>query len=572
MKTSDTESDIATAQAVLNIQRAYQSGKLQAMRGQEDTLVEIMNTPTTPFGSIDVAQMSPKIKATARAIAAALKHLAEPSEYSNPSQTIDVPTAQRELFSLFENLFAGLVGHPYRYLASADEIRPLMLQRMERNPSDLFSQSNAARDELSSFYAKNGVDFFRYAKSLGGVKLVSGGQRAFTGSALNALRISGLYADTQLVPDPIFPYTTGKLDLNAQPLQLAIALFHVLSLTPLVGANTTTPPVLLFPSFEEYLNDSDAHTIRGQEELALSLFRQACDGTLTSIAEVLEYATKHEEKFVTSVLDNHLFVPPGFSPNQQLTRGEAVRGYFDSMRGYRKAEHVAELRKLPTGLLMFNGVIERIAPQYHLLENASELDAQPLLHQETHWHYFEKCANATAVELVRKEVLSEQAFQTLRAVHDNSLAWLAKIPIEALAAIIEAGEHRWLRDELAKFTTQLAAAKTSNLEATVREVRHGLDSIVQRQTKAMREIEKKYEPKKWQALAGAGTALAVVGTATMLPVLAPTLGVVAPAVAATAAVILGTRTLIQEKVGEAAEKRQARSSMVGILAAARTLA
>jgi hypothetical protein len=445
-----------------------------------------------------------------------------------------------------------------------------MLQRMERYPSELEREANAAGDELGSFYAKNAAAFFRYAKSLGGVKLVSGGQRAFTASSLNALRISGLYADTQLVPDPIYPYTTGKLELNAQPLQLAIALFHVLALTPLVTADTTTPPVLLFPSFEEHLNDSDAHTIRGQEELALSVFKQACDGTMTSIHDVLQYIAKHEGKFVASVLENRLFVPPGFSPTQRLTRDEAVRGYFDGIKGYRKAKDVAELKKLPTGMLLFNGVLERITPQYHLLENASELDAQPLLHQETHWHYFEKCANATTVDLVRKDVLSDQAFQTLRAVHDDSLSWLAEIPIEALATLIEAGEHRWLRDELAKFTAQLAAAKVDSLEATVREVRHGLDSIVQRQTKAMREIEKKYEPKKWQAGAGLGTTLAVVGAATMLPILAPTLGVVAPAVAATAAVILGVRTLVQEKVGETVEKRQARSSMVGILAAART--
>ena len=565
----DEQFDIVSAQAVLNVQTAYRSGKLQVMHGTEDVLVEIMNAPTTPFGSIDIAKLSPQVKAAARAIAGALKHLSEPSEAENPPQEVDIPAAQRALFNLFAKLFSGLVGHSYRYLVSEDEIKPLMLQRMEEHPSDLENEANAAGDELSSFYAKYGAAFFRYAKSLGGVKLVSGGQRAFTASSLNAMRISGLYADTQLVPDPIYPYTTGKLNLNAQPLQLAIALFHVLALTPLVAVNTTTPPVLLFPSFEEHLNDSDAHTIRGQEELALLVLKQACEGTVTSIHEVLEYAAKHEGKFVASVLDNHLFVPPGFSPTQHLTREEALRGYFDGIQGYRKSEDVAQLKKLPTGLLLMNGVFERIAPQYHLLENASELEAQPLLHQETHWHYFEKCANATTVELVRKDILSEQAFQTLRAVHDDTLSWLANIPIEALATIIEAGEHRWLRDELAKFTVQLAAAKAGNLDATVREVRHGLESIVQRQTKAMREIEKKYEPKKWQAMAGAGTAVALIGTAIMLPVLAPTLGVVAPAVAMTAAVIAGARSWGQEKVGEAIEKRQARSSMVGILAAAR---
>lgn len=566
---SDKQLEIMTAQAVMNVQRAYRSGKLQAMQGTEDSLVEIMNAPVTPFGSIEVAQMSSAAKATARAIAGALRHFAEHDEAAIAQDEVDVPAAQRELFDLFERLFIGLVGYPYKYLAREDEIKPLMLQRVESNALDMEREANGVGEELGDFYAKNAAAFFRYAKSLGGVKLVSGGQRAFTASALTALRISGLYADTQLVPDPIYPYTTGKLNLNAQPLQLAIALFHVLALKPLVAADTSTPPVLLFPSFEEHLNDSDAHTIRGQEELAILVFKQACDGTLTSIQEVLEYATKHEGKFIESILNNRLFVPPGFSPSQLLTRDEAVRGYFNGIEGFRKPEDVERLKKLSTGMLLFNGVLERIGPQYHLLENASEFVAQPLLHLDTHWHFFEKCANATTVDLVKKDVLSDQAFQTLRAVHDDSLSWLANIPIESLATLIEAGEHRWLRDELGKFTAQLAAAKVNNLEATVREVRHGLDSIMQRQTKAMREIEKKYEPKKWQAGAGVGTTLAVVGAAAMLPILAPTLGVVAPAVAATAAVVLGARTFVQEKVGEAVEKRQARASMVGVLATAR---
>lgn len=565
----DKQLEIATAQAVMNIQKMYKSGKLQAMRATEHALSEILKAPATPFGSVDIRQLSPKTKATARALAGAMKHFAEPAEVGAARLEVDIPAAQRELFALFEKLFAGLVGHPYRYLARDDEIQPLMLQRMQHNSSDMQREANAASDELANFYEKNATLFFSYAKSLGGVKLVSGGQRAFTASTLNAMKISGLYADTQLVPDPIYPYLTGKLSLNAQPLQLALALFHVLALTPLVVADTTIPPVLVFPSFEEHLNDSDAHTILGQEELALLVIKQACDGTVTSLDEVVDYISKHEERFVAAVLDNRLFVPPGFSPSQRLSIDVAVRGYFDGVQGYRKSEDILKLKKMPTGMLFFNGVLERISPQYHLLENASELDAQPLLNQETHWHYFEKCADATSVDLVRKNILSDQAFQNLRAIQDDSLSWLANIPIEELAKMIEAGEHRWLREELAKCTAQLAAAKAGNLDATVREVRHGLDSLVQRQVKAMREIEKKYEPKKWQPGVGLGASLAVVGVAAMLPILAPTLGIVAPAVAAGAAAVLAVRTYTQEKAGEFIEKRQARSSMIGILATAR---
>jgi len=114
---SDSQFEITTAQAVLNVQMAYNSGKLQVMGGTEDALVEIMKAPTTPFGSIDVAQLSSEAKAAARAIASAMKHLAEPPEGAIPVQEVDIAAAQRELFGLFAKLFTALVGHSYRHLA-----------------------------------------------------------------------------------------------------------------------------------------------------------------------------------------------------------------------------------------------------------------------------------------------------------------------------------------------------------------------------------------------------------------------------------------------------------------------
>ena len=231
--------------------------------------------------------------------------------------------------------------------------------------------------------------------------------------------------------------------------------------------------------------------------------------------------------------------------------------------------HLDLLKKLPAGVVILNGVLERLAPQYHLIENANELGAQPLLSQATHWHYFEKCAAANAADLRRRDVLSEQAFQTLRAVQDDSLSWLANIPVDGLRELISNNEHRWLREELNKYTSQLAGAGEIDTSEMVREVNHGLASLVQRQQKAMNDIEKKYEPKKWAAYLGGGAGLAVAGAA-MLPILSPFLGVAIPAVVAAAALGGGALGFGKEKISELTEKRQAQQSMIGMLATART--
>lgn len=560
--------EVRTAQAVMNVQKVHQDGKLRILEGVDDEAIrEILAAPRTPLGSVDVLKMSDETKAVARAVSNALQSLAKEPEVETIKQ-INLLAAQKELFRLFEKLFAGLVGHPRRFVLEEDEIRPLMLQRMETKPKELEADSNAAAAELADFYRGNGAALFQEAKKAGGLKLVTGGRRAFSMSSVNAIRTTGLYADIQLIPDPIYPFLTGKLRLNAEPLQLALTLFHILSLSPLVHANVTTPPLVLFPSFEEHLNDSDAFTIQEQEELAISVLGQACDTQVQSLEEVIDYARSHEEKFAKAILEKKLFVPPNILPTQQLTIDEAVRHYLNGIKGYRKQEDIETLEKLPLGLLLINGVLERVVPQFHLIENASELNAQPLLCQPVLWHYFETCAQATAFKLVQAQIISEQSYQNLRAIHDDSLSWLTNIPVEALATLIEENEHRWLRDELAKSTAQLAATKNENIDATVREVKHCLDSIVQRQVKAMREIEKKYAPKKWQVAVDLGGALTLVGAATMLPVLAPTLGVAAPAIALTAAGVLGARGLLKEGAAEAVEKQQARKSMVGILATA----
>lgn len=48
------------------------------------------------------------------------------------------------------------------------------------------------------------------------------------------------------------------------------------------------------------------------------------------------------------------------------------------------------------------------------------------------------------------------------------------------------------RDELKKYTAQLASARPLELDDVVKEVNHGLASLVQRHAKAMEEVKAKY--------------------------------------------------------------------------------
>lgn len=521
------------------------------------------------LGLVNMRNLSEEAVSFGRTAGMALLFESQSEKSLQPLPFTPIGDAQSDLFQLFAQLFSALTGRAVELVSNEQEIQDRMLWRFKHEHKAMADATKGAVDELVEFYSANVSNLFQHAKTLGGMRLVTGGQRTFGISALSAVRITGLYADTQLIPDPVYPFLTADLQLNAMHYQLALVLFHILQLRPLVDARLPVPPVFVFPSFEEALEKNDPYTKHGIEQLFVRMVSPVCNGSVASVDEMVEYSIKHGNFFTQSLLASGLFIPPGAQPGQQFDVTDAVKAYFDALVGVRSRERLEEMKTWPTGMLLLNCVLERVRPHFHLLENATEFGAQPLLSQSVHWHYFEKCAQANAEELLHKSVLSMQAFQTLRSVQDDSLSWLATIPISTLAKLIANDEHRWLREELNRYTAQLAGSAVIDTNDMVREVSFGLASLVQRQQKAMSDIERKYTPKKMAAYVSAGSGLAVAATAAFLPMLAPLLGVGVPIAAATAAAGGGILGFGKEKIGELVEKRQAERSMLGVLATVR---
>lgn len=565
--------DTALAQHILNVTAALKAGKLHVRPEDAAVVAELMTAPRGITGNVDTSKLSDQAKSFARVTGMAVRYFN--TQGSGAPQGDGKPCAhpvadlQVRLFELYSHLFTALTGTGLASVADLNELQQRMIARVRDNRFEFQDRVNSATDALQEFYQSNAQLLFRTAKSFGGVKLVSGGQRAFGSSALTATRISGLYADTQLIPDPVYPYFSGNLQLNAEMLQLARNLFHILQLRPLIDARLPIPPVYVFPSFEVEFESRDAVTLQGISDLAHRIIAPVCDGTFSSLEEINEYARRHPAKFVDAVMAARLFVPPGSSPDERMSGDEAVNRYLQELDGVRDKKLLEQMRKVPAPALLMNGIIERLRPQFHLFENAMELDAQPLLSQHAHWHYYEKCAHATATELVRKKVLSEQSFQTIRALQDDSLGWLATIPVEGLVELARNQEQKVLRKELKEYTAQLVSAGPAELNEVVREVDHALADLIQRQQKALRDIEDKYAPKKWGVYAGGVLAAGAAATAVMYPSLAHGLGLTIPVVGLGAAAAGGAVGFGKEKAGEVWEKQRASKTMLGMFASAK---
>jgi hypothetical protein len=564
----DADRKIDSAQKASKVLDALESGKLKIRPKDEFWARQLRSLPRGITGLLDVSKLTPDALAMIRATALALTHLEQDEDEKAAKSELPMLDAQCELFRHYENLFIALVGAPSCVVASPAEIKSRILERAGSDFEAFSDNFNAAAGEVEQFYRENAASMFRAGKSLGGVKVVSGGQRQFGPSAMAATRIASLYCDTQLIPDPVFPFLAGDLHLNALHLQLAIVLFHILPLRPLVEARLSIPPILVFPSSEESLERKDAITQAGIASLVTRVVAPVCGANLESIEDIFEYAKKFEQPFLDAITQAKLFIPPGINPEDVGTAEDAAQIYLQELQGVRSNDLLKKMGKLPRGALVLNGIVERLRPQYHLTENAGELDAQPMLSQSVHWYYFELCARSEAQELVKQQVLSREALDVLRALQDDSLAWLANIPLEGLVDLREHMEHAELREHLKKVTAQLTAAGPADLEVVVREVRHGLNLLIDRQRKAIKDIEDKYSPKYWST--GVGSVIGAVAGASMffMPALAATVGVSAPATAILGAIGGGGLAMAKDAVSQNVEKRRARRSMLGILSTA----
>jgi hypothetical protein len=216
--------------------------------------------------------MSERALSFGRTSGMALDFMAQREPEPPPPSSLPMAEAQPELFRLFAQLFAALTGRAVALVANEQEIKERMLWRLKHEPDAMAEAANAASDELAAFYSANAVKLFQHAKSLGGMRLVTGGQRAFGSVGAQCRPRYGSLRGHATAPRSGVPLSFGRPAPERHALSSSqTTLFHVLQLRPLVDAGLPVPPVFVFPSFEEGLEEHDAHTKHGMEQLAVRM-------------------------------------------------------------------------------------------------------------------------------------------------------------------------------------------------------------------------------------------------------------------------------------------------------------
>lgn len=464
---------------------------------------------------------------------------------------------QNDFFNILDELFQNLTGKPATQFATSDTF----IEAMKKDTQKFAQRASEALpkgiEAICNFYDRVKTEPFTKARSYGGMKLVLGGGSRFGETQLQAVRKMLLYTDTILIPDPILPWLESeRKEEKFRHVNLLKNIYMLLQLKPLVDADLEYPAVYVFPSYEKSLEKNDETTRKGIENLVLYFLSYYIKKPFQSMSEVLEYVRTSEEAFLHAVEKNNLFISPGGQVGTDIAT--TIKEYKTEIQTWRSTEYVKRTESLANGELIWMGIYERLIPQWHLLENADELNSQPMLCIDSQWHYYQLCSNMFEGRLLSANLLKPSTVTTIRALNQNDFEWLGNIPINILARLREQNENEDFRRKINEFTSILHDAAVEDINRVALEVSRGIASLLSDHKNKVREIQRKYDKLHSQTVVGGITSFAPL----LYPSLAPFVEFITP-------VALAGKYL-WNKVSELSEKRQLSRSMMGVLATAKT--
>lgn len=208
---------------------------------------------------------------------------------------------------------------------------------------------------------------------------------------------------------------------------------------------------------------------------------------------------------------------------------QALQRYHAYNKTWRTPDYLKVFEALPVGRKVVMGITERLAPQYHLIENAEELTAHPLLSIDQQAHYFKLVSEVNSDRLSKLALLDDSTRRQLAALSSERLEWLGSIPISALTNLREDSEHEVFRKTLGTAMGNLHASALDDIDKVAGEVCREIDAGIARYNRSVREINDKFKASTIQTAVGTIGG----GLGLLVPTLAPFMGPIVPMAAIT---------------------------------------
>jgi len=427
-------------------------------------------------------------------------------------------TVQREFFEILDEFFLRATGDPAEDFAPLDSFGERVRAEAQKIGPRAPQAYMYAHETFGSFYKRFGSHLYSEAKSLGGLKLVFGGSSQLHKSQFQAVRKMLLYADSILIPDPILPWIESpRVEEGFRSVRFLEAAFFLLHFKPLVEGDLPCPPILVFPSFEKSLEERDPTTQARIEIFITRVLSHFLGRQFETLEELQRFVTTQQADFMREVDEKNLLVAPGGHVGQPLR--EALNQYEAEIKQWRSESYQTTMAELPKGVLLLNGLIERLAPHYHLLENAEELSSCPLIALHAPWHYYSLISKLFAARLQAQGSLDPQAVVALDLIKKTPQKWLGDIPLAHLVELLSNRENEHFRTRLKELVSELRKAPVANLNRILPDISRGIASLLQEHDTDIHAIHEKYKSRYGEThVKGYLTT-----GATYMPTLAPTI-------------------------------------------------
>lgn len=201
-----------------------------------------------------------------------------PREHNMIDITKEAAAYQIELFQMIGEFWGRATGTSPEEFSSIENFGDTIRMRGPDIKHRLEDAFNFANKQLRTFYAQAETRPFALASRLAGTKLVLGGSTNFATSHLASTRCTLLYADTVLIPDPVYPWLEDQRQNERFPFVNLLREAHaILHLRPLVDADLPHCPVFVFPSFEKSLERDDDSTKTGIAQMVADVLARFVD-------------------------------------------------------------------------------------------------------------------------------------------------------------------------------------------------------------------------------------------------------------------------------------------------------
>lgn len=459
---------------------------------------------------------------------------------------------QRTLFALLNEFFYRSTGKSVEEFSSLDEFSENIHKVGASIAKQFGSALEWADNEIRRFYSEEGAKVYSNAKNLAGMKLTLGGSSEFLETHLKAVSSSLLYADTVLIPDPVFPWLeVERREERFRHVKLLQAAFFILHLKPIVDADLTIPAVCVFPSWEKLLEQHDHETKKGLMQLNIDIFSHYVDVSIESSKDLVDFINKYPDKFIEAVDRKNLFVGPGSRIGEPVKN--ALSNYEAHVNEWRSEAWLQHFHKLSSEEKVLNAINERLLPQYHLIENSTELNSNPLLPIQQQAHYFHLISEMNSSRLVKLGLLDPKSRALISAFSNERFSWLTNIPICDIVNLRINNENARFKKRLESVVSHMHDTTINDIDKVAREISHDLRVATNDHLKEIESITKKYQRKHTETLMTAWVSFG----AALIPSLAPLIGITAP--------LALTMKYAFDKFGERRIKESMAKSLLGVV-------